>query len=64
MTTSQITDFVTAVNNLIPSGNSSYLLVNPSSVTTFNSNYQIADANVPTNTINANKLLNFSITNT
>ena len=56
MTSSQITDFVTAVNNLIPSGNSSYLLVNPPSVTTFNSNYRISDSNVPSNTIDGSKL--------
>ena len=63
MTSSQITDFTTAVNKLIPSS-SNYLITNPTAKTTFNSNYQISDANVPTNTINANKLLNLSITNT
>ena len=55
MTSSQITDFTTAVNKLIPSS-SNYLITNPTTQTSFNSNYLVGNSNFNNNTISATKL--------
>ncbi|KAL4467971.1 hypothetical protein ABPG72_021752 [Tetrahymena utriculariae] len=56
MTSNQITDLATFVKNNSSSNSGNYLLINPTSKTQFNTNYQISLENIPDQLIGTNQL--------